>query len=156
MAPQEADPPIGEPVRQSVLDSLEQLIFAAVGLTTIALEHAAPDELTLQQWRAMVVIGRADAVRISDVASEIGISLPSASRLVARLDDRGYVSMTRDDRDRRVIRISLTARGSRVRRAVIQHRRFLVLAALGGSGVSVSDALAEELATLAEAFERYA
>jgi DNA-binding MarR family transcriptional regulator len=134
---------------------LERLMRAAVGLTTVALSDAAPPDLTLQQWRALVVLGRDGTLRVGDVAARIGISLPSASRLVGRLEEHGYVSTARDERDRRGTIVSLTDHGARVRRAVIERRRFLMLGALGADATSFAPGLGPQLAALAKAFERY-
>jgi DNA-binding MarR family transcriptional regulator len=141
---------------EGLLEALEQVMYAAIGLTTIALEQAAPGDLTLQQWRALVVLGRSGDTRVSDVAARVGISLPSASRLITRLMERGYVDSARDDRDRRETRVTLTRRGAEVRRAVISRRRQLLLASMGADAGTLPSGLGRDLAKLARAFEDYA
>jgi len=141
---------------EGLLDALEQLMFAAIGLTTIALEQAAPGDLTFQQWRALVVLGRAGDTRVSDVAARVGVSLPSASRLIARLMERGYVDSARDDHDRRETNVTLTRRGAQVRRAVISRRRQLMMSALGAEAGTLAPGLGRDLEKLAGAFDEYA
>jgi DNA-binding MarR family transcriptional regulator len=145
-----------EDLPEGLVDALEQLTFAAIGLTTVAIEQAAPGDLTLQQWRALVVIGRAGDVRVGDVAAQVGVSMPSASRLIARLMERGYVDSARDERDRRGTIVTLTSRGAEVRRTVIRRRRFLMRKALSADQTSLPSELGHGLATLARALERYA
>ena len=138
-----------------LLEALERLIFAAIGLTTVAIEQAGPGDLTLQQWRALVVIGRTAGVHVTDVAVGVGISLPSASRLIARLEERGYVTTDRDERDRRATLITLTTQGARVRRDVINRRRYLMLAAFGSHATELPPDFGRDLATLTRTFEDY-
>ncbi len=138
-----------------ILDSLELLLFGAIGMTTIALAEASASDLTLSQWRALVVIGRVDAIRVGDTAARIGMSLPSTSRLLARLEKRGYLHSERDESDRRATLVRLTAAGSGVRAAVIARRRELMTAAVSAHATRLPKDLSKGLATLAEAFDRY-
>lgn len=154
-APSEAAPAIDGRL-QRLLEPLEQLIVASVGLTSVALTGAAPGDLTLQQWRALVVLGRDGPIRVGDVAARVGMSLPSGSRLVSRLEERGYVATARDPRDRRGTIVTLSERGMEVRSAVIERRRLLVLASLGELGEVTGRDLEDGLEALAEAFARYA
>jgi DNA-binding MarR family transcriptional regulator len=139
-----------------LLEPLERLVIASVGLTTVALTAADPPELTLQQWRAIVLLGGGGALHVGDVAARIGISLPSASRLVGRLEERGYVATARDPRDRRGTLVTLTPRGAEVRSAIIERRRLLMRTAIGDAASSLSHDVAAGLAVLAAAFDRYA
>ena len=138
-----------------ILERLELLLFGAIGLTSVALSDAAMSDLTLAQWRALVVLGRTDGIRVGDAAARIGMSLPSASRLIRRLEGRGYVTSERDETDRRGTIIRLTAEGARVRAAVIARRRELMNAALAQHGERLPQDLSRGLHTIAQAFYRY-
>src|SRR4051812_45551873 len=50
-------------------------------------------------------------ITMSELAEEMSISLPSATSLVNRLVDHGWVKRDQDDKDRRVIRLDLTDSG---------------------------------------------
>lgn len=143
------------PFDPEVLEYIELLLFGAVGMTSIALAESAATDLTLPQWRAMVVIGRGSGIRVGDAAARIGISLPSASRLIRRLEDRGYVSTERDESDRRGTLVRLTPEGQRVRAAVINRRRELMTAALSRHGKRLPKDLTRGLRTIALAFDEY-
>ena len=138
-----------------LLESLEQLIFGAIGLTSFALADADVADLTLTQWRAMVVIGRANGLRVGEIASRVGMSLPSTSRLVGRLERRGYVATVRDETDRRATLVTMTDEGRRVRSAVIERRRELMNSSLAAYGSTLPKDLSRGLATLARAFAPY-
>jgi len=105
--------------------ALERLVFAGVALTSRALAEATPGlELTLPQWRAIVVLGEAtDGARVSEVATRVGGSLPGTSRLLRRLERRGLVSARQDERDHRATRVRLTPDGRAVRTAIVEYRR---------------------------------
>jgi len=138
-----------------ILESLEQLIFGAIGLTSFALADNDAADLTLAQWRAMVVIGRTDGLRVGEIGARVGMSLPSTSRLISRLERHGYVSTARDERDRRATIVRMTDEGRRVRSAVIERRRQLMNSSLAAYGSQLPTDLADGLTTLARAFSPY-
>jgi len=105
--------------------------MATVGLTAAALgETAEGQDLTLSQWRALVVLAEEDGQHVGDLADRLGISLPSASRLVRRLERRGLVSAERDENDRRATRLNLLPSGRDAHRAVVAARRDRITKAL--------------------------
>jgi DNA-binding MarR family transcriptional regulator len=135
--------------------AIEIVIFGAIGVTSVAIAEVAPGELTLHQWRALVVIGRAGTIRVGEVARQIGTALPATSRLLLRLERRGYLVPARDERDRRATIVRLTEFGERVRDSVIARRRALIQAALTRSGEPLPADLAGGLAALGKAFAPY-
>ncbi len=115
-----------------VVAAVEQLIFAAVALTARSLA-ATPGaiDLTIGQWRILALLhGASGPVRLSALAGTMGMSMPSASRMVARLGARGLVSSAVDPEDRRAVLLSLTKHGSQVVDVVLHHRRRVVSDAL--------------------------
>lgn len=130
-------------------------MFAAVGLTTLALAGAGVPELTLVQWRALVLVGRGDGLRVGEIAARTATSPPSMSRIIRRLERRGLVRMDRDVRDRRAILVSLTPEGRRIRGAVIAVRHGLLQEALDGTLGTMPSDLPAGLAAIADALEAY-
>ena len=146
----------GATLPADIIDSLEYLMFGAIGMTSIALAGAAAGGLTLSQWRALVVIGRADHMRVGAVATAVGMSLPSTSRLIRRLERYGFVSSVRDEGDRRATLIALTPAGHRLRDEVVMRRRALMEEALLASGPRLPKDLSGGLAAIARAFAPFA
>jgi DNA-binding MarR family transcriptional regulator len=72
-------------------------------------------ELSLTQLKAMHVIGAAsEEPSLNGLAERLGgLSLPTVSRAVDGLVQRGFVTRSEDAGDRRVKRLRLTARGRR-------------------------------------------
>lgn len=131
--------------------ALERLVFAGVALTSRALAEATPGlELTVPQWRALVVLGdTSDGARVSEVATRVGGSLPGTSRLLRRLERRGLVSAQQDEADHRATRVRLTPEGESVRNAIFEYRRRVIRRA--ARAASPSPELSGELERLATA-----
>jgi DNA-binding MarR family transcriptional regulator len=145
----------GAALPAEVLDALEELMVGAIGMTSVALASAAAGGLTMSQWRALVVIGRADQVRVGGVATAAGMSLPSTSRLIRRLQRGGLVASNRDEEDRRATLVTLTPAGRRLRDDVVRGRRVLMEQALLARGNRLPKDLSGGLAAIARAFEQF-
>jgi DNA-binding MarR family transcriptional regulator len=141
-----ADPPVA--------DSLEMIIFAGVAMTTVAIASARPGfDLTFPQWRVVVILGDApEGARISDVARRVGVTLPATSRQLHRLERRGLVTVTRDERDRRAVIARLTVEGERARASIIADRKAMIVTA--ATPLESDPATRRELARVAEALRR--
>jgi DNA-binding MarR family transcriptional regulator len=110
------------PPMDGLLPSLEAIVAGSVAVTARALAGTG-SELTLVQWRALVVLhDSSDPVAIGELARALGASPSATSRLVRRLLARGYVAREHDRgdrRDRRERRIVVSARGRRLVRRII-------------------------------------
>lgn len=136
------------------LDALERLAFGLVAITSRAIqESTVRGELTVQQWRVLVVLGFAeDGLRVSELGGRIAASGPSTSRLVRRLERRGFVTSGADPRDGRALRIRLSDDGRRLRERIVQRRRSLIREAIvdvdgTAAGVVELTSVAEALAS---------
>ncbi|HEX5450794.1 MAG TPA: MarR family transcriptional regulator, partial [Candidatus Limnocylindrales bacterium] len=140
-----------------VVDALERIVFGAVGVTAVALQEATPAiDLTLLQWRVLVVLGEpAGPLRVGILALRIGASVPSASRLVRRMERRGLVETARDEADRRATRVGLSPAGRRVHDELIRYRRSLLARLVADRMEPLPADLPTGLAALAKAFEAY-
>lgn len=50
-------------------------------------------------------------LRVSDLASNLGVSTPAVSRMIKSLVDKGYISKKQDEKDRRITYVSLSEAG---------------------------------------------
>jgi DNA-binding MarR family transcriptional regulator len=142
-------------VPADIVQSLEQLMFAAIGMTTLALAGSSTRDLTLSGWRALVILDRAEKTRVGTLAQGVGVSLPSASRLVRRMERDGLVLTERDESDRRATLVSLTQKGHELRDLVVARRRALMDEALATNSPKLPRGLVPGLAAIAHAFESY-
>lgn len=142
------------PRNGAALDRLERLVIASVGVTARAVAEAAPD-LTLLQWRALVILAdTTGGVTVSEVADRIGSRLPATSRLLSRMRARGLVETRKDRSDGRVTTVHLAPAGAELHDRVTGRRRLDLAAALSSAqldrdGSAVVDRLADALGRLA-------
>jgi DNA-binding MarR family transcriptional regulator len=73
--------------------------------------HWSAADLTFTQLRALSVIGRRDAVRVSDLADDLGVALAAASSLADRMARRKFITRRSDPTDRRIVLLALGSRG---------------------------------------------
>ena len=77
-------------------------IFAAAGITKT-------------QWSALLALHFQRAGTCAEIARDIGHDKGATTRLVDTLEERGWVVRDRDgDEDRRVVRLAVTAAGTRI------------------------------------------
>ena len=69
-------------------------------------------DLSVPQFRALAFLRRKPEASLSDVASHIGTSLPSMSKLVDGLVERGLVERETSAADRRCLTLRLTSEGT--------------------------------------------
>lgn len=74
-------------------------------------------DLSVPQFRTLAFLGRYQGASLSDLAEHIGLSRPSASKLIDGLVARGLVSRKGSSVDRRRVRLALTNRGRATLRA---------------------------------------
>ncbi|PRQ11066.1 MarR family transcriptional regulator [Corynebacterium sp. 13CS0277] len=72
---------------------------------------ASQSDLTGPQLTIMTRLAENGASRISDVAREEGIRMPTASNALHQLEERGMIERLRDISDRRGVRVQLTGKG---------------------------------------------
>src|SRR3954468_19567639 len=70
--------------------------------------------LSVPQFRALVKIRNEPAASLSTVAEHLGSSLPTASRTVSTLVNKGLLSRSGSIQDRRQCALTLTARGRQI------------------------------------------
>jgi DNA-binding MarR family transcriptional regulator len=75
------------------------------------LRQNSPGGLTLSQWSALVTVEAHVKLRIGDLADREGFSAPTATRLVASLEEQGLLSRSGDPDDRRTSYVTLTEAG---------------------------------------------
>lgn len=92
-----------------------------------ALWARAPQVVTprvsAHQLRALHVVGRGREVNLTRLAEEMGVSLPTASRLCDRLEAAGFLERGVPPSSRREVCLTLTEAGRRLVARVAEYRR---------------------------------
>jgi DNA-binding MarR family transcriptional regulator len=104
----------------------EAMLTASRALVAVAarsLAVAAPADVTLPQYRALVVLAARGPVRVGDLAEALGIHQSTATRLCDRLVDRRLVRRAVNRTNRRETTISLSTAGRDLVDAVTDVRR---------------------------------
>jgi DNA-binding MarR family transcriptional regulator len=84
----------------------------AVARLARQLRQHSPGGLTPSQWSALVTVEGHQPLRIGDLADRESVSAPTATRLVASLEESGLLSRTTDPADRRTAYVALTTQGA--------------------------------------------
>jgi DNA-binding MarR family transcriptional regulator len=111
--------------REATTDAVEALMLASrafVGLAARSLADLDAD-VTLPQFRALVVLATRGPQRVADIAAELQVTPSTGTRMCDRLVRKGLVRRSRTASDRRVVRLRLTAAGRRLVEEVIRRRR---------------------------------
>ncbi len=110
-----------------LLDDFDSLLYRMGRLMSGRhTDFLADTGLSVPQYMMLRVIDLEGEMRISDIASTLGVKNPAASMLVQSLEEQSYVERTHDSSDQRVVRVSPTAEGrERFVKAEQERRRFL-------------------------------
>lgn len=112
-------PPAGH---EPAVNALMLASRAFVGLTVRALVAVEAD-VTLPQFRALVVLAVKGALRGADIAEELQVNPSTGTRMTDRLVAKGLVRRVRSTDDRRVVTLRLTRAGHDIVERVIASRR---------------------------------
>ncbi|GIF20207.1 DNA-binding MarR family transcriptional regulator [Actinoplanes tereljensis] len=95
---------------------------ALVGLTVRALADVEAD-VTIPQFRALVVLATRGSMRGADIAEELNVNPSTGTRMTDRLVGKGLVRRVRSTDDRRVVQLRLSAAGRDIVEKVMARRR---------------------------------
>lgn len=108
-------------------EELLNLMFYVIrGMFRKQIDLLGQGKLTVPQFLTLDLLSTYSSMRMKDIAKELNISLPAATGMVDRLHRMGMVKRIFDERDRRVIRIILTPKGSKVLEDVRKNRRKVI------------------------------
>lgn len=111
--------------RTQTEDLTEAVLTASRVLVAVAARSLAEHEteVSLQQYRALVVLASRGPVRPVDLADALGIDPSTATRLCDRLVAKRLIARRREVDDRREVQLVLSARGRRLVESVTERRR---------------------------------
>jgi DNA-binding MarR family transcriptional regulator len=88
-----------------------QKIFRCLNIGQVFQGKSLP--ITITQMRALSLFNEQEVVNISDISRSLGMSLQSATNLVRRLEQLGYLERSKNKQDRRVSETRLTSKGKK-------------------------------------------
>lgn len=121
-------------------------------LAVVVRSLAAVDEdVTLPQYRALVVLGQRGRMRPAELAAALAVTPPTCTRMCGRLEAKGLAVRERPADDRRAVAVSLSAAGRELVDDVSRRRRAELRSLLGGVPTERRAAVVEGLRSLADA-----
>src|SRR5579875_595153 len=104
---------------------VDAFVAASRALVAVAARSVGTidEDITLPQYRVLVVLYTQGPQSAGDLAAALEVNPSTASRMIERLVRKRLVQRTRARRDRRILRVTLTADGQRVVTAVMERRR---------------------------------
>jgi DNA-binding MarR family transcriptional regulator len=119
-----------ERARPEVVDAVLEVSRALVAVAARSIESLG-DEVTLGQYRALVVLSTHGPQRVADLALALHVGPSTATRLCDRLVRKGLVHRRRTSEDRRGVRVSLAPPGQALVDEVSSRRRYQISDVLG-------------------------
>jgi DNA-binding MarR family transcriptional regulator len=115
----------GEPAGAAPDELVDTVLAASRALVAVAARSltVAGDEVTLPQYRALVVLAARGPRGTAELAAALAVSPSTATRMCDRLVRKGLVRRTRRAGDRRGVRIALTPAGRGLVAQVTRRRR---------------------------------
>lgn len=108
-------------VRELVMDATRGL----VGIAARSLAEVS-DEVTLAQYRVLVLIDGFGPMTMGDLAGNLGVNPSTVTRVCDVLVEKSLVRRRTDDDNRRTVLAELTRSGRRVVRQVMDRRRRMI------------------------------
>lgn len=131
-----------ESSRHDIALGLAQVVPALGLLITDPLPEVLRDSRS--QMILLQIVSHGKAATVSEVATAMGVAVPTASTMVRKMVDKGLLERSHDPEDWRTVRLSLTPMGTELLREMTDRRAEVVERLLSGLPET-------ELATLAEA-----
>ena len=94
--------------KEHVAALIEQIILS---LRPQICEESRLMELTLQQFRTLIMLYTQGPLRMSNISCQLGVGMPAVTSLVGKLEEKGLVSREHNTEDRRVVFCSATQQG---------------------------------------------
>lgn len=107
---------------QHTVEALMMASRAFVGITARALAGLDAD-VTLPQFRALMVLAMRGPQRPADISAELKVAPSTGTRMCERLVRKGLVRRSRTPTDRRVVRLRLTEAGRDLVEGLVERRR---------------------------------
>jgi DNA-binding MarR family transcriptional regulator len=134
-------------------DVIESVLAASRALVAVAARSlaAAGEDITLPQYRVLILIARRGPQRALDLAEALDVSQSTITRMCDRLGRKGLVDRERPADNRRTVITTITPSGRHLVDAVIRRRRREISAILAKMTPRAQEALVPALHAFAAA-----
>ena len=115
-------------LRVTVADMILRLVPRLMGALASDLRRTLPN-LAPGHFQVLALLAPGER-NLTALAADMAVSLPTVSRTIATLSDRGWVTSRRDPTDRRCLLISLSSDGKEILKAIKAHATETIARAL--------------------------
>jgi DNA-binding MarR family transcriptional regulator len=131
----------------------DAVLLASRALVAVAARSLAEveNEVTLAQYRALVVLATRGPVNSGTLADELGVHASTGTRLCDRLVAKGLVERTPHPDNRREVVVTISAEGRRIVDEVSARRRHEIAAIVRRVPSELRPAMVDGLAAFADA-----
>ena len=140
---------------ETVNDVLVKLFKEIMGIEEKALITSEYKDISVNDMHVIEAIGIHEKKNMSAVAKALSVTVGTVTIAINNLVKKGYVKRVRSEKDRRIVLVSLSAKGER---AYNHHRMFhdrMVLAVLDGLNKEETEVLMKVLGDLQNFFRNY-
>ena len=137
-------------VADTAVDAVLSASRTLIAVATSSLGSAA-EEITIAQYRALVVLASRGPQRMVDLAAALGVTPSTAGRMCDRLVRKAMIRRHRARADRRAVLVSVTAAGREVVDRATTRRRQLIAEVLAQLSPAQQVAVGEALRVFAAA-----
>lgn len=151
-------PPNNGGITQDALlprDTRRSLPIALLRAREAVMGHFRPmlalHDVTEQQWRVIRILAEAGTLDASEMADRAFILAPSLTRIIRSLEERGFITKTKDAQDGRRILLQITPAGLKIINEVSPDSRTIYTALeqrFGRERIETLLDMLDELATL--------
>jgi DNA-binding MarR family transcriptional regulator len=133
--------------------AVDAVLTASRTLVAVATQSlgATAEDITIAQYRALVVLASRGPQRMTDLAAALGVTPSTAGRMSDRLLRKALIRRSRRLSDRRTVQVSITGAGREVVDQATARRRELIAAILSRLPAGQQSAVAGGMAAFAEA-----
>ena len=78
--------------------------------------------VTMSQLKAMTALSEDSLISMGELCKMANVKMPSLTEVVDRFETEGILERTRDNSDRRVVKVSFTEKGKKIHRDVLKKR----------------------------------
>ncbi len=107
-------------VADQILDEVTPIVARAKASWAAACHQLG---LSMTHFQVLALLDRSGPLSMSRLAEQLGTSLPNATGIVSRMEERGVVSRTHDEQDRRLVLVQLSDAGRAFSRELGDLRR---------------------------------
>lgn len=142
-------------VHQQVNTFLVDIFGQINKLEQRALATGLNDDVSVTEMHIMEKIGQAGSSRMTDIARALGVTLATLTVACDRMQKKDLIERTRAEKDRRVVMVSLTAKGQAAWQYHEKFHQDLIDAALADMSEDEQKALSHALEKLGEFLSTY-